>query len=258
MKISAVILAKNEEATISDAIASASFCNEVLVVDDGSTDQTADLSAQAGAKVNPYPVGRDFSKARRYAQERAAGDYVLFLDADERISSQLKRELEVFMKAKEKENSFNAYYIKRRDFWWGRELRFGETLAARTRGIIRLVRKNTGKWTGLVHEEFMPDGTVGSFGSFIDHYPHPTLKEFITHVNVYSSMRARQLYGQKKKTNIFEICLFPFAKFLLTYVLFLGFLDGAPGFAYSFLMSFHSFLVRSKLYLLNHGFTEPI
>ncbi len=175
----------------------------------------------------------------------ARNDWVLFLDADEVITNELKKET-----LKLKENDYNSYYIKRRDYWWGRELKYGETSKARNLGIIRLVKKNSGKWFGKVHEEFRSTGKVGQLKNFINHYPHPTVKDFLEEINFYSSLRAKELQAQGKNVNILEIIFYTFGKFILTYFIKLGFLDGPAGFAYAFFMSFHSFLVRAKMYQL--------
>ena len=148
-------------------------------------------------------------------------------------------------------NDIGAYYLKRRDFWWGRELIYGETSKIRQVGLIRLIRKNSGKWEGKVHEEFRIKNSelkIKLLNNFINHYPHQNVKELLEEINFYSTLRAREMRGQGKNSNIFEIIFYPLLKFLLTYIVKLGFLDGSAGFAYAFFMSFHSFLVRAKLY----------
>ena len=89
---------------------------------------------------------------------------------------------------------------------------------------------------------------IGKFENCINHYPHQTLKEFIEYINHYSSLRAEELYNQGKKVNVFEIVVWPLGKFVYNYFINLGFLDGPQGFVYAFMMSFHSFLARAKLY----------
>ncbi len=86
----------------------------------------------------------------------------------------------------------------------------------------------------------------------INHYPHPTIVQFLEHVNFYSTLNAKYYYQQKRRTSIWEIMAVPWLKFIYTYFFKLGFLDGATGLVYSFMMSFHSFLTRAKLYQLNH------
>ena len=145
----------------------------------------------------------------------------------------------------------NAFYLRRIDYFWNHELKFGEIKKVR----IRLLKKNSGTWMGNVHEEFRIKNSklkIAKLNNYINHYPHPTLKEFISDVNNYSSIRAEELFNRGTKTNVFEIIFLPFGKFIYNYFFNLGFLDGAVGFTYSFMMSFHSFLVRSKLYQLTN------
>lgn len=244
MKLSAVILAKNEKRKIRKSVASVSFCDEILIIDDFSTDETIKSAKSQNPKVKiiQKKLQGDFAGQRNYAMNQVTHDWMLFIDADEEVSSQLKLEIGNLKFNKE------AYYLKRRDFWWGRELRFGETQKVRNKGIVRLVRKNSGKWMGNVHEIFYTAKSTGTLDGFINHYPHPTVKEFIEDINMYSTLRAKELLNQGVSSGILHIVFFPFFKFVLNYFIYLGFLDGPAGFAYAFFMSFHSFLVRAKLY----------
>jgi hypothetical protein len=171
---------------------------------------------------------------------------VIFLDADEEVSQELKLEIINTLKNPE----FSAYYLKRRDFFWERELRFGEIKKVREKGILRLFKKNAGKWQGQVHETFQTNLPKGKSNNYLNHYPHPTIKSFLEKINYYSGLRAQELDNSGKKTNILEIICLPLGKFLLNYFIYLGFLDGPAGFVYAFMMSFHSFLVRGKLFEL--------
>src|SRR3989339_985927 len=247
MDISVIILTKNEERNIKKAIKSVSFCNEIIVIDDDSTDKTIELAKSEGAKVYERKSNGDFAAQRNWAMEKAIHDWILYIDADEAISIELRKEI-----ADIKMNfQHSAYLIKRRDYWWSREMKYGETQKARSYGIIRMMKKGSGTWMGKVHEEFEVKSATNEthrLNGYIDHYPHPTLREFIEEINYYSSLRAKELKEQKIAASIFSTIFFPFFKFILTYFLYLGFLDGPPGFAYAFMMSFHSFLVRAKLY----------
>ncbi len=246
--LTCVILAKNEEKTIEKAIKSVKFADEILVVDDDSTDKTAVTAVKAGATILTHTLSNNFAAQRNYALEKAAGEWVLFLDADEEITPELKKNIVQIVKKEKSE--FAAYYLKRRDKLWGRELKHGELASAYNKGIIRLVKKSSGTWVGTVHEEFRPTGQTGQLTGFINHTPHQSFKDFLEDVNNYSTIRAQELYDIHKKTNVLQIMFYPIIKFKYTYFLKMGFLDGPEGFSYSFMMSFHSFLVRSKLYML--------
>ena len=257
MKISAVVLTKNEEKNIERCLKSLDFCNEIIIVDDYSTDKTLGIiqklevksqNLKSKVKIFNRELKEDFAQQRNFGLSKASNEWVLFVDADEEITKELTGEIVKLLNGyivKE-----NAFYLKRRDYFWNQELKFGEVKKIRDLGIVRLVKKNSGTWMGNVHEVFHTAKNAKQLKCFLNHYPHNTLKEFIGDINRYSDIRAKELFNLGTKTNIFEIIFFPLGKFIYNYILNLGFLDGPTGFTYSFMMSFHSFLVRSKLYQL--------
>lgn len=255
--ISCVILAKNEEKNIVRAIRSVLFCDEIILVDDYSQDSTVEKASQFDVPIKIFKkkLNSDFSAQRNFGMKKARGEWILFIDADEEITEELKHEIlrtksEIYSKSQnEKGKQIATYYIKRRDIFWGRVIHFGET--GRTK-IARLIRKHSGEWRGKVHEIYRTNGRIGIFKNDLIHRPHPTIKDFLSEINYYSSIRAKELSYQNIKTNIFEIIFYPFGKFIFNYFLRGGFLDSSAGFVYAFMMSFHSFLVRTKLYLLCH------
>jgi glycosyltransferase involved in cell wall biosynthesis len=270
--LSAVVLTKNEKKNIERCLKSLDFVDEIVVVDDYSSDRTLSLIKNEKIKIKNLPsesegdnsklkifkrsLNGDFAAQRNFGLEKASGEWILFLDADEEVSPDLKEEIkEVIRYASLERDDLVGFYIKRRDFFWGREVKFGEVLKVRQKGILRLIKKGFGQWQGKVHEKFKIENRklkIGKLKNFINHYPHPTIKEFLQEINFYSSLRANELFSQGKKTNILEIIFYPLFKFILNYFIYLGFLDGPPGFVYAFMMSFHSFLVRGKLYIKNY------
>lgn len=261
MRISAVVLTKNEEKNIERCLKSVSFCDEIIVVDDFSVDKTLQkIRNKYKILVFKRKLNGDFASQRNYGIEKAKNEWILFVDADEEVSDELQREIQyvIHHKSQFPISNISAFYIKRRDYFWEKELKWGEIRKIRQIGLIRLIRKKTGKWVGKVHEEFKINSEkvlsagrrvkVKRLKSYLNHYPHPTIKEFLKEINFYSTLRAKELFSQKNKTNILEIIFYPFGKFFLTYFVKLGFLDGVEGFVYAFFMSFHSFLVRAKLF----------
>lgn len=244
-KISAIILAKNEEKKIERAAASILFCDEVIVVDDESIDETTKKAEKAGAKVLIHPLKNGFAEQRNWAMKQAKNDWILFIDADEELSEELEKEIKKVLTLQH--SNIVAYTIPRRDFFWNTEMKYGETRKTCTNGIVRLMKEGHGAWTGAVHETFTATGPVGKLNSFLNHYSHDSLSSFVQDVNVYSTMMAMELAKEGKKVSPFELIIFPFGKFMYTYFILGGFLDGPAGFVYSFVMSFHSFLVRAKL-----------
>ncbi len=255
MKISAVVLTKNEEKNIERCLKSLDFCDEIILVDDYSTDKTVELVHKVYKvikfvkySVHQRKLNNDFAQQRNFGLEKANNEWVLFVDADEEVTQELKKEIvSLFHDSIVEEN---AFYLKRGDYFWGQELKYGEVKKVREQGLLRLVKKNSGTWMGSVHEVFHTAKNVGRLNGILNHYPHPSLKEFINDINHYSTIRAEELLNRETKTNIFEIIFFPSGKFVYNYFFNLGFLDGPAGFTYAFMMSFHSFLVRAKLYQL--------
>ncbi|PIS16106.1 hypothetical protein COT62_00135 [Candidatus Roizmanbacteria bacterium CG09_land_8_20_14_0_10_41_9] len=244
--ITAVILAKNEEKHIGKTIQSLSFCNEIIVVDDNSNDATREIAEKLGCRVLPRSLNSDFAGQRNFAMEQAKHDWILFVDADEEVTTELREN--ILQNVTNNTRDIGSYALKRRDFFWGKELQYGETKKARSVGLIRLMKKRAGVWHGSVHEAFVPHGTTGSLTGFLDHFPHQTISEFLQDINFYSSLRARELARKQKTATVFSLLFFPLGKFILTYIIYLGFLDGPAGFTYAFMMSFHSFLTRAKLF----------
>ncbi len=243
--LSAVILAKNEAKNIEAAIKSVAFAKEILLIDDYSNDKTVELAKKAGAKVIKHHLNDDFAKQRNFALKQAKYAWILFIDADERISSELKETILAL-----DENSHTAAYLfPRVDFFWGKRLRFGESGSC---FVPRLVHKQRGRFIRRVHEQWQSTkGGIKKLTQPLYHYPHQSIKEFLQEINFYSSLNAKYCQQIGKKTNIADIVFTPFLKFIYTYFIKLGFLDGPSGFVYSFMMSFHSFLTRSKLYMLS-------
>jgi len=243
--ISVVILAKNEEKNIKDCLASVLWCDEIVVIDDHSTDKTVELAKQAGAVVYFHDLAGDFSQQRNFGLEKARGDWVLFLDADERVSEVLKNEIQQTIASRR--NRYNGYRIKRTDYMWGKELKHGETGGI---SLLRLGRKGSGTWKGSVHETWDISGHVGELKEVLIHYPHQSIREFLAEINFYTDLRAQELYRQKVKSTWVIILLYTKGKFFQNYFLRLGVLDGVPGIISAIMMSFHAFLVRGKLWLL--------
>ncbi len=243
--LTGIVIAKNEAETIVRALISLSFCDELLLIDNDSSDETAELARKSGARVVNDKKEGDFSFLRNHAAELSKGDWLLYLDADEEISADLRATIR-----HELENpKADAYYLRRRDHFMGQVLEHGEVATVYELGIIRLMKRGTGVWTGTIHEEWTTRSQISGLDGFIEHYPHPSIREFLRHVNNYSQIRALELFSTNKRTNMFEIVAYPVGKFIYTYFIKGGIKDGPAGFIYSIMMSFHSFLVRSTLFL---------
>lgn len=243
--LTTVLIARNEEHTIKDCLSSVSFSDEIVLVDNASEDLTVKVSRAFSPIVVGVPESSDFSYLRMRGEEEATHDWILQIDADERVSEELKKSLTSTLQ----NPTYDSYRIRRREHFMGQILTQGEVATAYQKGFVRLYKKGTGSWRGSVHEVYVSDKPSGVLEGFFEHFPHNDISSFISDINSYSSLRARELAERGERMSLFGLLFFPPAKFLYTYFLKGGFLEGRGGFIYSFLMSFHSFLVRAKLYL---------
>lgn len=242
--ITAIVLTKNEEKNIVDCLESLSFADEIIAIDDNSEDRTVEIAKRMEVKTFTRNLDDDFSGQRNFGLSKTKNDWVLFLDADERVNDELKKEILEFINNPQ---GFEGAYIRRMDYIWGRQLKYGEIA---NKKFLRLARKNSGKWLGAVHEEWIINGQTTTFKHPIVHYPHQSVAEFLKEINYYTDIRAQELFEKKVRVNWYSIILYTKLKFIQNYFFKLGFLDGLPGFIFALMMSFHSFLVRGKLWLL--------
>ncbi len=174
----------------------------------------------------------DFAAARNKLMSSVKDDWILFLDSDEKLSASID--------PAQLDKRFN-YSFKRQDWFLGKKLQFGETASVR---FVRLVQPGSGYWQGKVHERFVSRLPLRLLPQTILHRRQITLSQFLDRLNWYSSLRAEEI----NRFSLFELLVYPLVKFVKNYFWHLGFLDGLPGLAMAFMMSFHSLAVRVKQY----------
>jgi glycosyltransferase involved in cell wall biosynthesis len=245
--LSAVIITKNEEQNITGCLENLRWCDEIIVVDDYSKDQTVSQTQNYKAKLKVYRryLNGDFAAQRNFGLNKATGDWVLFIDADEKITPLLQKEIQSAIN--NQQSTINGFYLKRKDKFLGKCLRFGETASVR---LLRLAKIQKGRWEGKIHETWKISGKIGNLQHPLIHERNLSIAEFLQRINKYSDIRAQELYQQGARTNIFFVFLYPLGKFLADYILKLGFLDGIPGLIMAGMMSLHSFMARSKLWVM--------
>lgn len=241
-KLTVIVLAKNEEESIKNCLECVKFADEILLIDDNSSDKTVEIAKKFKAKVIHKKL-KSFSEQRNLALEKSSNKWVLFLDADESVGEDFQREIE----EKITSEKHDGYYIKRKDFFMGKEMKFGDL---HNNWLLRLGRKDKGMWEGDVHEIWVIKGNISKLENSIIHNPHKEIKSFIAKLNNYSSIRAKELFNKRRQSSVISIILYPVGKFIKLYILKLGFRDGTHGFVHSVFMSFYSFLVRAKLFHL--------
>ncbi|MFH0863680.1 MAG: glycosyltransferase family 2 protein [Candidatus Gottesmanbacteria bacterium] len=258
--ISAVILTKNEEKNIKDCLEAVKWCEEIVIIDDYSEDQTVSTCEMSNVKCQIFQrhLDKDFAAQRNYGLEKArgparhasqgdaGGEWVLFLDADERVTEDLKEEILHFVQ----NDKYNGFYLKRKDFLFGKRLNHGESGNIK---LLRLAKKDSGIWGRSVHETWQIKGLIGELTNPLLHYPHQKISEFLHDINIYTDINAQVFYQQEIKVRFWQIFIYPFGKFIKNYFFKLGILDKTPGFIHAVMMSFHSFLTRAKLWVLWHS-----
>lgn len=241
MKISACIITKDEENNIADAIGSVSWADEILVVDSGSRDKTTAIAESSGAKV----ISQDwlgFSKQKQFAAEKARYDWILSLDADERISEELRKEISLISTP-----TADGYKIPRLSFYMNRPIRHGGWYPD---WQIRLFNRKKARWKeAIVHESVEVNGRIGKLSGDIHHfsvenaaYHHRLIGER------YAPLSARQMFQNGRKTSTLKVATAGLSTFTKNYFLRLGFLDGFPGFCIARFAAHHSFLKHLLLW----------
>ncbi len=248
--ISAVILTKNEEGNIGRCLDHLCWCGEVIVIDDYSTDNTVRIAKSRGARVFKRRLNRDFAGQRNFALTKAKNDWVLFLDADEVVSPSLTSEIV----RRVREDRYDGFYLSRREVFIGQPLKSADKpiwdWSLGPIKLLRLGKKKKGQWVGRVHERWLIKGQVGQLKTPLLHYSFPDLTTALKKINFYSSIQANKLKAKGIKTSWWQIIIYPLGKFLKNFFWHQGWRDGTRGLIFAFLMSFHSYLVRAKLWSL--------
>jgi glycosyltransferase involved in cell wall biosynthesis len=181
----------------------------------------------------------DFGAQRNFALETAVGDWVLFVDADERVTESLREEILVAVRSPD----VDGYFLRRRDVNFGYTFRFGESMRA---PILRLARREAGRFEGRVHERWRVTGRTRILKAPLLHYSHPDISAFLRKVDYQSSLAATRLTEEGRGRGAWELVVHPLGNFFRNYVVHQGFRDGVPGLIYASLMTLHPFLARAK------------
>jgi len=241
--LSACIITFNEADRIGDCLASLAFCDEIVVVDSGSSDATRDLAEAAGARVLVRPFD-GFRSQKQFAVEQAAHDWVLCLDADERVSATLRASIQAA-----REHGFAAasgYRFARLSEYFGKFLRHGNAYPDR---VLRLFDRRRGGWRGQreVHEAASVDGTVQTLAGDLIHHPYRSLDQQLAKTQRYARMMAEHDFARGKRASLAALVLSPAWRFWRGYVLRAGFLDGWHGLVYAYVRANY---VRQKTIML--------
>lgn len=236
-QISGIVLVKNEEKALPRALASLLWCDEILVIDAGSTDASVELVLDPKApwanKVrlikNPWP---GFSAQRNFALSQTSSSWRFFLDADEACSAELALELRSIAARVSTDDSTSYYHVRRREYFLSREIKHGSWNPSYH---PRFLREGSGQYVKVLHEDFEGRGSPGRIEAPIDHWLERTIEDISERVNRYTTLEASRDFEKGTRTNLLQATLVFPAMFLKTYFYFGGFKDGRYGFAISLL-----------------------
>lgn len=243
LPLTVAIIALNAAAQIGPCLASAAFADELLVVDSGSTDGTAEVARRHGARVETREwLG--FGRQKQHAVSIARNDWVLSLDADERITPRLERSIRQALATRR----YHAWRVARRNRFLGRWLAHGEGYPDWT---VRLFHRAHASWSNdEVHEAVLTTAQVGRLDGDLLHDSAEDISTYMAKQNRYSSLHAQALYDQGVRAGYWRLAASPLMRFVKFYLLRLGFLDGGPGFAHIVIgcnNTFHKYLKLIEL-----------
>jgi glycosyltransferase involved in cell wall biosynthesis len=244
MKLSVIVITKNEAAHIGDCLDSVAFADEIVVLDSGSTDGTCEIALARGARVEVSQDWPGFGPQKNRALDLATGDWVLSIDADERVTPDLAQTI---MRAIEAPVA-DAYRVARLSNFCGRWIRHSGWWPDY---VVRLFRRGSGRFTdAAVHERVLVQGRTATLSGHFLHYPYASLEIFIDKINRYSTEAARSAFERGQRSTV----LGPFGHgawtFIRHYVLRRGFLDGWQGLVLAGMAATGSFYRYVKLYWL--------
>ena len=240
MIITGIIIAKNEEETIHLAIDSLNFCDEILVIDNESSDNTSEIAQKLGTKVYSLKTN-SFSELRNYGLKNSDSKYVFYLDADEILSEKLKENVLRVVKA---DSGVSAYNIKRKNYY------LGENEWPKIEVMTRLFLKNKLLgWKGELHESPVVDGQVEELEGFIIHHTHKNLSQMLSKTIEWSETEAKLRYQAKHpKMSVLRLIKVMATAFLRYYIGQKGYKVGTAGLIESVYQSFSAFITYAKLW----------
>jgi glycosyltransferase involved in cell wall biosynthesis len=245
--VSVTIITLNEAAHIGAAIDSARWADEVIVVDSGSTDDTASIARAHGARVEAR-AWTGYIDQKNHAADLASHDWIFSLDADERITPSLASEIRATLS---NEPAHRGYRVPRVTFHLGRWIRTTDFYPDLQ---MRLYDRRSGQWQGrYVHESVAVNGPVGRLTGELQHYSYRDLRDHLDRINHYTTLAARQMHESGRRAGVVDLLLHPPAAFLRNYLLRRGIADGMAGLTLSLVNSYAVLLKFAKLWELQRS-----
>lgn len=238
--LSAVLITRNAASQLVECLARVAFCDEIIVVDSGSEDATVEIAERHGARVI-QTEWRGFGAQKQFAVEQASHDWVLCIDADERVSERLRESICAALSAP----PFVAYRFARCNRFMGRYLRHGEGYPDWS---LRLFDRRAARWSDdTVHEKVIASGAIGMLHGDLLHESAESLEAYLAKQNRYSTLAANEALANGKRATVLHLLLSPLLRFIKFYFLRLGLLDGLPGLVHILVGCTASFAKYAKM-----------
>ena len=258
MKISAVIISKNEEEKIADCLKSVYWCDEIVLVDTGSIDKTLKIAKKHGAKVYTYKGG-SFSDWRNEGLRRAKGDWIFYIDADERVTPELREEIAKLIKTSSNNHhspNMKSFAIPRRNIILGREMKYGGWWPDYVKRLFK--KDKLKKWTGDLHEEPVYKGIMGHLENQLVHIKEDNLSDMVEKTNKWSEIEAKLMFDSNHpKMNLARFFSAIFREFWLRIVKNKAFLDGTEGMIFGIYQVYSRFISYAKLWEMQNINQKP-
>ena len=244
--VSVAIITLNAASQLAACLDSVRFADELVIIDSGSTDGTQALAEACGARVIQQPwLG--FGPQKQFAVDAASHDWVLCLDADERVSPELRASIENALSAP----STAAFRFPRCNRFLGRYLKYGEGYPDWS---LRLVVRRHARWSDdAVHEKVIADGAIGQLSGDLLHDSAESLANYLTKQNRYTTLAAEMAVAAGKRSSLGRLALSPLVRFIKFYFIRQGFRDGLPGLIHIAIGCFNSFLKYAKMVELQNS-----
>lgn len=242
--LSVVVITRNEALNIEGCLKSASWADELVVIDAESTDQTVEIAKRYTNRVyvRPWP---GFGSQKNFGIEQASTSWILILDADERVTSELALEIRRCIEEWSAEN-VSAYRIPRRNHYYGRPVRWGGTYPDYQ---IRLFRKDMARYNDvLIHENLIVQGSVGTLHGHLDHFTERRINDHFNKFRLYTTLAAQEKSRFRPRVTMAAFLLRPAWTFVKTYVLRQGWRDGVRGLIVAVFASMYVFVKYAKLW----------
>ena len=249
-KLSVVVLTKNEEGIIARCLESVKWADEVIVIDDNSVDKTTEIAKRYAARIITHPLNNDFSGQRNLGIDSSSGDWILQMDADERVTEGLREKI---IEILEKGSDAAAFRFRRLNNFCGKFLTSGGEDLHRP---LRLFRKGKARFSGgRIHEELKVDGDIGEIDAVMEHYNFPDISHYVSTQDFYCALEAGALYDKagiipEKKLRR-ELTFGPVKLFFKIYIKRKGYKDGLYGLIFAVLSAWRRFLIYTKYWEMN-------